>query len=57
MPAGKTMREEDIRPKALLDEFFRRLKIDADRLAVRRGIVPAALEQFLGDIGLSSHIQ
>jgi SAM-dependent methyltransferase len=30
------MREEDIRPKALLDEFFRKLKLDADRLARRR---------------------
>ncbi len=30
------MRENDIRPKALLDEFFARLKRDADRLAARR---------------------
>lgn len=30
------MREDDIRPKPLLDEFFRKLKVDADRLAQRR---------------------
>lgn len=30
------MKEHDIRPKPLLDEFFRRLKHDADRLARRR---------------------
>lgn len=30
------MREDDIRPKALLDEFFRKLKHDAERLARRR---------------------
>ena len=30
------MKEADIRPKPLLDEFFRRLKHDADRLARRR---------------------
>ena len=30
------MREDDIRPKALLDEFFRRLRADAERLAARR---------------------
>jgi SAM-dependent methyltransferase len=30
------MREDDIRPKPLLDEFFARLKRDADRLAARR---------------------
>lgn len=30
------MREADIRPKPLLDEFFARLKRDADRLAVKR---------------------
>lgn len=29
------MREEDIRPKALLDQFFRRLRSDAQRLAAR----------------------
>lgn len=31
------MKEDDIRPKPLLDEFFRKLKVDADRLAARRG--------------------
>ena len=30
------MKEADIRPQPLLDEFFRRLKNDADRLAKRR---------------------
>ena len=30
------MREDDIRPQALLDEFFVRLKRDAERLAARR---------------------
>ena len=30
------MKEADIRPQALLDEFFRRLKHDADRLAKKR---------------------
>jgi SAM-dependent methyltransferase len=30
------LRENDIRPKPLLDEFFRKLKHDADRLATRR---------------------
>lgn len=35
-PPGDAMREHDIRPKALLDEFFTRLKRDADRLARRR---------------------
>lgn len=30
------MKEADIRPQALLDEFFRKLKLDADRLATRR---------------------
>lgn len=30
------MRENDIRPKALLDEFFVRLQRDAERLALRR---------------------
>jgi 2-polyprenyl-3-methyl-5-hydroxy-6-metoxy-1,4-benzoquinol methylase len=30
------MREDDIRPKPLLDEFFARLKRDADRLAAKR---------------------
>ncbi len=34
--AGTAMREDDIRPKALLDEFFARLKRDADRLALKR---------------------
>jgi SAM-dependent methyltransferase len=29
------MREDDIRPRPLLDEFFRKLKADADRLAAR----------------------
>lgn len=32
------MREADIRPKAMLDEFFARLKRDADRLADRRAL-------------------
>lgn len=31
------MREHDIRPQALLDEFFERLQRDAARLAARRG--------------------
>ena len=31
------MREDDIRPKAVLDEFFARLKRDADRLACKCG--------------------
>lgn len=30
-----TMREDDIRPQALLDEFFARLKRDAERLAIQ----------------------
>ncbi len=34
--AGTAMREDDIRPKVLLDEFFARLKRDAERLAVKR---------------------
>lgn len=33
---GTPMREEDIRPKPLLDEFFEKLKHDADRLALHR---------------------
>ena len=37
MSGAAPMREDDIRPKPLLDEFFRRLKADADRLAARRG--------------------
>lgn len=32
-----SMREDDIRPKPLLDEFFRKLKVDADRLVEHRG--------------------
>lgn len=34
--ALSAMREDDIRPQPLLDEFFRKLKVDADRLAERR---------------------
>ena len=36
MTTAAPMREDDIRPKPLLDEFFRKLKTDADRLAARR---------------------
>ena len=36
MSQSSPMRESDIRPKVLLDEFFARLKRDAERLAVKR---------------------
>jgi SAM-dependent methyltransferase len=43
-PAGPAvMREDDIRPQALLDEFFAHLERDADRLAARRAeFIPVA---------------
>lgn len=36
MSANTTMREDDIRPKALLEQFFVRLRRDAERLAAKR---------------------
>jgi SAM-dependent methyltransferase len=45
------MREDDIRPAALLDEFFARLKRDAERLSATRGSFLAVACGFCGGSG------
>lgn len=47
------MREDDIRPKALLDEFFARLTRDARRLAARRPEFVSVACGFCGDAATS----
>jgi SAM-dependent methyltransferase len=48
------MREDDIRPKPLLDEFFVRLRRDAERVAARRADFVAVPCPFCGDARAAS---
>ncbi len=52
--SGTTMREHDIRPRALLDEFFARLRRDAERLAAHRDGFVAVGCPFCGAAGVHS---